>query len=114
MTIEAALNAEMREHLGFDKHQVSSSANSCNGISKKTLKSPDGTLELEISRDKEGSFSPQLIKKHQTRITSMDEQILSLYAKGMTNREIIRFFKEMYDVDVSASLLIIGCVVSSE
>ena len=105
LTIEAALNAEMREHLGFDKHQSSPSTNSRNGTSKKTLISPDGSLELEIPRDREGTFSPQLIKKHQTRITSMDEQILSLYAKGMTNRDIVRFFKEMYDADVSASLI---------
>ena len=105
LTIEAALNAEMREHLGFDKHQAFPSTNSRNGTSKKTLKSPDGSLELEIPRDREGSFTPQLIKKHQTRITSMDEQILCLYAKGMTNREIVQFFKEMYDADVSASLI---------
>lgn len=105
LTIEAALNAEMREHLGFDKHQKSSSTNNRNGSSTKTVKSPDGSLELKIPRDREGSFSPQLIKKHQTRITSMDEQILALYAKGMTNREIVHFFKEMYDADVSASLI---------
>lgn len=74
LTIEAALNAELREHLGFDKNKSSSSSNKRNGSSKKTVKSPDGSLELEIPRDREGSFSPQLIKKHQTRITSMDEQ----------------------------------------
>ncbi len=105
MTIEAALNAELREHLGFDKNQSSTSNNSRNGTSKKTIKSPDGSLELDIPRDREGSFSPQLIKKHQTRVTSMDEQILALYSKGMTNREIVQFFKEMYDADVSASLI---------
>lgn len=105
LTIEAALNAEMREHLGFDKHQNSISTNKRNGCSKKTVKSPDGSLELDIPRDREGTFSPQLIKKHQTRITSMDEQILALYSKGMTNREIVQFFKEMYDADVSASLV---------
>ncbi|MDQ9907933.1 IS256-like element ISAba26 family transposase, partial [Acinetobacter sp. 148] len=65
----------------------------------------DGQLALDIPRDREGSFEPQIIKKHQTRITSMDDQILSLYAKGMTNREIVAFFKEMYDADVSASLI---------
>lgn len=105
LTIEAALNAELREHLGFDKNEQSPSTNKRNGSSKKSVQSPDGSLELEIPRDREGSFSPQLIKKHQTRITSMDEQILSLYAKGMTNREIVQFFKEMYDADVSASLI---------
>lgn len=105
LTIESALNAELREHLGFDKNEPSSSTNKRNGSSKKTLKSPDGSLELEIPRDREGSFSPQLIKKHQTRITSMDDQILALYSKEMTNREIVQFFKEMYDADVSASLI---------
>ena len=105
MTIEAALNAELREHLGFDKNQPSISNNNRNGSSKKTIKSPDGSLELNIPRDREGTFSPQLIKKYQTRVTSMDEQILALYSKGMTNREIVQFFKEMYDADVSASLI---------
>lgn len=105
LTIESALNAELREHLGFDKNEQSPSTNKRNGTSKKTVTSPDGTLELEIPRDREGSFSPQLIKKHQTRITSMDDQILALYSKGMTNREIVQFFKEMYDADVSASLV---------
>lgn len=105
LTIEAALNAELREHLGFDKNEISPYTNKRNGMSKKTVKSPEGSFELEIPRDREGSFSPQIIKKHQTRMTSMDEQILSLYAKGMTNREIVQFFKEMYDADVSPSLI---------
>lgn len=105
MTIEAALNAELREHLGFDKNQSSTSSNNRNGTSKKTIKSPNGSLELDIPRDREGSFSPQFIKKHQTRLTSMDDQILALYSKGMTNREIVQFFKEMYDADVSPSLI---------
>ncbi|HCQ9571788.1 TPA: IS256-like element ISAba26 family transposase, partial [Acinetobacter baumannii] len=80
-------------------------SNSRNGFSSKTITTQDGQLALDIPRDREGSFEPQIIKKHQTRITSMDDQILSLYAKGMTNREIVAFFKEMYDADVSASLI---------
>lgn len=103
--IEAALNTELSEHLGYEKHQPRKTANARNGFSEKTVSSPDGQLTLEIPRDRDGSFEPQLIKKHQTRITSMDDQILSLYAKGMTNREIVAFFKEMYDADVSASLI---------
>jgi putative transposase len=102
--IEAALNTELSEHLGYEKHQPRKTSNARNGFSEKTVSSPDGQLTLEIPRDRDGSFEPQLIKKHQTRITSMDDQILSLYAKGMTNREIVAFFKEMYDADVSASL----------
>ncbi len=64
-----------------------------------------GEFELNTPRDRDGTFEPQLVKKHQTRITSMDSQILSLYAKGMTTREIVRTFKELYDVDVSPSLI---------
>lgn len=105
LTIETALNAELSEHLGHEKNQSKASSNTRNGFSKKTLKSLDGPIEIDIPRDREGSFSPQLIQKHQTRITEMDEQILSLYAKGMTNREIVQFFKEMYGADVSASLI---------
>ncbi len=65
----------------------------------------DGEIELNTPRDRENTFEPQLIKKHQTRITQMDSQILSLYAKGMTTREIVATFKEMYDADVSSSLI---------
>jgi len=103
--IETALNTELSDHLGYEKHQSKKSSNSRNGFSSKTVLTQDGQLALDIPRDREGSFEPQIIKKHQTRITSMDDQILSLYAKGMTNREIVAFFKEMYDADVSASLI---------
>ena len=65
----------------------------------------DGEIELSTPRDRENTFEPQLIKKNQTRITQMDSQILSLYAKGMTTREIVATFKEMYDADVSPTLI---------
>lgn len=65
----------------------------------------DGEIELNTPRDRENTFEPQLIKKNQTRITQMDSQILSLYAKGMTTREIVATFKEMYDADVSPTLI---------
>lgn len=97
--IETALNTELSDHLGYEKHQPKKGSNSRNGFSSKTITTQDGQLALDIPRDREGSFEPQIIKKHQTRITSMDDQILSLYAKGMTNREIVAFFKEMYDAD---------------
>ena len=105
ITVEAALNAELDEHLGYGKHQKSRTGNSRNGHSPKTLKTEDGEFELNTPRDREGSFEPLLVKKHQTRFTSMDEKILSLYAKGMTTREIVATFKEMYDAEVSASLI---------
>lgn len=65
----------------------------------------DGEIELNTPRDRENTFEPQLIKKHQTRITQMGSQILSLYIKGMTTREIVATFKEMFDADVSLSLI---------
>jgi transposase-like protein len=72
ITIEAALNAELDDHLGYGKHEQSASDNSRNGYSSKTVKTEDGTFELSTPRDREGSFQPQLVKKHQTRFTSMD------------------------------------------
>ena len=105
ITVETALNAELDDHLGYDKHQPSESSNSRNGYTSKTVHTEDGTMEIDTPRDREGSFEPQLVKKKQRRFTSMDDKILSLYAKGMTTREIVATFKEMYDADVSASLI---------
>lgn len=105
VTVETALNAELDDHLGYSKHQSSDSSNSRNGYGSKTLKTEDGQFDLNTPRDRDGSFEPKLVKKHQTRFTSMDDKILSLYAKGMTTREIVATFKEMYDADVSASLI---------
>lgn len=104
-TVEAALNAELDEHLGYAKHDKANRPNSRNGRSRKTLRTEDGQFELDTPRDRDGSFSPALVKKHQTRFTTMDDKILSLYAKGMTTREIVAAFKEMYGADVSASLI---------
>ncbi len=105
ITVEAALNAELDDHLGYDKHQPSSTDNSRNGFSSKTLKTDDGQFEVDIPRDRDSSFEPQLVKKHQTRFTTMDDKILFLYAQGMSTREIVATFKEMYGADVSASLV---------
>lgn len=105
VTVEAALNAELDNHLGYDKHEQSNSMNSRNGVTRKTLRTEDGQFELDTPRDRHGDFEPQLVKKHQTRFTSMDEKIFFLYAQGMTTREIVATFKEMYGADVSASLI---------
>ena len=105
ITVEAALNAELDEHLGYSKHRKSSTSNNRNGTSTKTIITDDGQFELETPRDREGTFEPQLVKKQQTRFTSMDDKVLSLYAKGMTTREIVATFKELYGADVSASLI---------
>ncbi|MDX1348572.1 MAG: IS256 family transposase [Thiomicrorhabdus chilensis] len=105
VTIETALNAELDEHLGYDKHSKTGAPNSRNGYSTKQLKTEDGAVSIDAPRDRDGSFEPQLVRKHQTRFASMDDKILSLYAKGMTTREIVATFKEMYDADVSPSLI---------
>ena len=103
--VEAALNAELTHHLGHEKNQTKSGTNFRNGYSTKTVTTTDGPMELRTPRDRDGSFEPQLVKKNQTRITGMDNQILALYARGMTTREITSAFKEMYDADVSPTLI---------
>lgn len=105
ITVEAALNAELEEHLGYEKHQQSAGGNSRNGFSSKRLQTEEGQFDVDIPRDRNSDFEPQLVKKHQSRFTSMDDKILSLYAKGMTTREIVATFKEMYDADISATLI---------
>ncbi|HAI8287844.1 TPA: IS256 family transposase [Escherichia coli] len=105
LTVETALNAELTDHLGHEKNAPKKGSNTRNGYSSKTLLCDDGEIELNTPRDRENTFEPQLIKKNQTRITQMDSQILSLYAKGMTTREIVATFKEMYDADVSPTLI---------
>jgi len=107
LTVETALSAELTEHLGYEKHGDSRPArgNARNGTTPKRLKSQHGDVEIETPRDREGTFEPQLLRKNQTRLTRMDDQILTLYAKGLSTREIVEAFKEMYDADVSATLI---------
>jgi putative transposase len=107
LTVEKALNVEMDEHLGYEKHSSTgyNSGNNRNGSSSKRLKGDFGEVIINTPRDRSSSFEPQLIKKNQTRITDFDSQILSLYAKGMTTRDIADTFKEMYDADVSHTLI---------
>ena len=105
--IERALQAEMAEHLGHDKHETVNNAtgNTRNGKSRKTLKGEFGELPIEIPRDREGSFEPLIISKHQTRWAGFDDKILSLYARGMTTREIQQHLTEMYGAEVSPTLI---------
>jgi transposase-like protein len=104
-TVEAALNAELDDHLGYDKHVQSASGNSRNGSTSKTLRTEDGQFELDTPRDRDGSFTPQLVKKHQTRFTTMDDKILFLYAQGMRTREIVATSKDLYGAEGSAGLI---------
>ena len=95
----------MDEHLGYDKHQPSITSNKRNGKTSKRIKTEDGECELETPRDREGSFEPQLVKKHQSRFTSMDDKVLWLYAQGMSTREIVAAFDEWYGAEISSTLV---------
>lgn len=105
--VERALNGEMTHHLGYKKHSSAgdNSGNSRNGTTPKTLKGKRGQVEIEVPRDRNGEFEPQLVKKHQTRFDGLDKKIISLYARGMTTREIQGHLEEIYGVDVSPSLI---------
>lgn len=107
LTVEAALKGEMKHHLGYDKNDRTghNSGNNRNGYSSNKLIGDHGEIDLEIPRDRNATFEPQLIKKGQSRITGMDKQILSLYAKGMSTRDIVDAFQEMYGADISAGLV---------
>ena len=107
LLVEKALDAELTEHLGHDRHEsvANASGNTRNGKSKKTLKGEFGELPIEVPRDRHGSFEPQLIPKHQTRWNGFDDKIISLYARGMTVREIQAHLQEMYGTEVSPSLI---------
>ena len=105
--VERSLEAELTDHLGYEKHSPVSKTkdNSRNGHSPKTLKGDLGEIPIEVPRDREGSFEPQMIKKHQTRFDGFDDKIISMYARGMTTRDIQAQLEEIYGVDVSPSLI---------
>jgi putative transposase len=105
--MERALGAEMSHHLGYTPGQAKpdGAANHRNGKSSKTVLTDAGSLRIEVPRDREGSFEPQLIGKHERRFTGFDDKIIAMYARGMTVREIQGFLSEMYSVDVSPDLI---------
>lgn len=105
--VERALSAELTEHLGYEKHDGASRAcsNARNGTRTKTLKTEQGPVEIDVPRDRDGSFEPKLVKKRQTRFTGFDEKILALYARGMTVRDIQGHLEELYGVEVSPDLI---------
>lgn len=105
--LERVMAAEMTGHLGYEKHDVvgQNSGNSRNGVSAKTLKGTFGTMPIEVPRDRNGTFEPRIIEKHQTRFTGFDENIISLYARGLSTREIQQHLEEIYQVEVSPTLI---------
>jgi putative transposase len=105
--LERALGAELTQHLGYDKHDPAgyNSGNSRNGTSAKTVTGEFGEITVDAPRDRNASFEPQILKKHQTRFDGFDDKILSMYARGMTTREIQGHLQEIYGVEVSPALI---------
>ena len=99
------LEAEMTSHLGYEPHDRRKSDNVRNGHTKKTVHTESGPVEVAVPRDREGSFQPQLIRKHQRRLEGFDEKVLALYARGMTTRDIQAHMREIYGTDVSHELI---------
>jgi len=105
VAMERALEIEMEEHLGDKKNGQRPTGNTRNGYTQKTLKTDNAEIELDIPRNREATFEPKLVKKNQRSSEDLDSKILTLYAKGMTTRDIADTFKELHDVDVSHALI---------
>lgn len=105
--LERAMQAELTEHLGYERHDPAgyNSGNSRNGAGKKTLKGDFGELPLEVPRDRRATFEPQIVPKGQTRFDGFDDKIISLYARGLSTREIQAHLEEIYKVEVSPALI---------
>jgi transposase-like protein len=106
-TLQGMLEAELEEDLGYSKYDFKSKAtdNRRNGYSKKTVTSSMGDIELDIPRDRDGEFEPQIVKKHQTDISSIEGQVLSMYAKGMTTRDITEHLQIVYGIEASPTMI---------
>lgn len=102
-TLQQIFEAEMDEHLGYKKHspEGNNTGNSRNGYSKKTIQTKLGKTEIEIPRDRNGEFEPRIIKKHQTTSNDLEDQIIAMYAKGITTRDIEDHMRDIYGIDVS-------------
>ena len=105
--VEAAMNAEMKDHLGYEINNPdgNNTGNSRNGTSKKKILTELGDVDIAIPRDRNGEYEPQIIKKHQRRFEGFDDQIISMYGRGMTTRDIQGHLKDIYGVDVSPDLI---------
>jgi putative transposase len=105
--LERAMQVEMAEHLGYEKHDAAgdNSGNSRNGSSGKTMKGDFGELPIEVPHDRNAEFEPKIVPKGKTRLDGFNEKMLSLYARGMTTREIQQHIQEIYKVEVSPTLI---------
>lgn len=106
-TIQGMLEGELDDELGYQKHDYANkdTDNSRNGHSSKTIRSKFGDFETKVPRDRKGEFEPQIVKKNQTELGGIEQQIIAMYAKGMSNRDIEEFLKDLYGVEASASLI---------
>lgn len=106
-TIEQMPEAEMDEHLGYEKNSIegNNSGNSRNGYGKKTISSDYGECEIAVPRDRNGEFEPKVIEKRQTRTDEIEQKIMSMYAKGMSQRDIEDTIREIYGVEASQTLI---------
>ncbi|ATW28273.1 IS256 family transposase [Candidatus Formimonas warabiya] len=106
-TIEQMLEAEMDEHLGYDKHSPAGdlSGNSRNGYNQKTIQTQMGKTEIKVPRDRNGEFEPQLIEKYQTKSNNLEQQVIAMYQKGMSTRDIEAHLRDIYGVDASPALI---------
>lgn len=106
-TIQEMLNGELDDELGYDRYDQTNkkTENSRNGYSEKSMRSEFGDVTIKIPRDRNGEFEPQIVKKYQKDLGTIEQQIITLYAKGMSNREIEDFIKNMYGTEVSPSLI---------
>lgn len=105
--IQGLLEGELEDELGYSKYDYheKETNNSRNGYSKKTVRSSSGNIELDIPRDRNGEFEPQVVKKYQRDVSNIEDQVLSMYAKGMTTRDISTHLKSVYGVDASAEMI---------
>jgi len=106
-TLEKMLEAEMEEHLGYNKHSIigNNSGNSRNGFGTKTIKSEWGEAEISVPRDRNGTFEPTVVEKRQTRTDDIEARVLAMYSKGMSTRDIEDHLRDIYGIDASASLI---------
>jgi putative transposase len=105
--LERAMGAELSKHLGYEKHDSAGrgSGNNRNGKSRKTVQGDFGAIEIEVPRDRNGSFEPKILPKHERRFQGFDDKILSMYARGMSTRDIQAHLEEIHGVEVSPSLI---------
>lgn len=112
-TIQEMLEAEMDNHLGYEKYERSSEPNYRNGTKSKGVRSKYGEFEVDVPQDRQSTFSPKVLPKRKKDISSIDEKIISMYAKGMSTRQILDTIEDIQDIAISAAVVALGAAVMS-